>query len=79
MSARSAECRCDASFTCGYCLRNAPPYFFTPSTNAEAMARAIAAPIEPHEFRIPEYDDGYGSAADFERAGADQPEDCEED
>lgn len=29
--AKSAECRCDSSFTCGYCLRNAPVYFFTTS------------------------------------------------
>jgi hypothetical protein len=27
--ARSADCRCERSFTCGHCLRNAPPYFFT--------------------------------------------------
>jgi hypothetical protein len=29
MKARNAECKCDPRFTCGYCLRNAPPYFFT--------------------------------------------------
>ena len=23
------ECRCDPQFTCGYCLRNAKPYFYT--------------------------------------------------
>jgi len=28
--------------------------------------------IDPHEFRNEEYDDGYGDAEDFERAGADQ-------
>jgi len=27
--ARNENCKCDARFTCGYCLRNAPPYFFT--------------------------------------------------
>jgi hypothetical protein len=26
---RSIECRCDAHLTCGYCLRNRKPYFFT--------------------------------------------------
>lgn len=26
------ECKCYYNFTCGYCLRNAPPYFFTPSS-----------------------------------------------
>jgi hypothetical protein len=29
--ARSIECECTYSYTCGYCLRNAKPYFFTPS------------------------------------------------
>ena len=42
--ARNIECQCEPSFTCGYCLRNAKPYFFTPSTNEEQMARAIARP-----------------------------------
>lgn len=27
--ARSGECRCEQNFTCGYCLRNAKPWFFT--------------------------------------------------
>lgn len=26
---RSVECRCEPRFTCGYCLRNAKPYFYT--------------------------------------------------
>ena len=26
---RSVECKCESNFTCGYCLRNAKPYFFT--------------------------------------------------
>lgn len=34
---RSVECQCDHSFTCGYCLRNAPPYFFTPRTWREII------------------------------------------
>lgn len=25
------NCRCEYNFTCGYCLRNAPPWHFTPS------------------------------------------------
>ncbi len=33
--ARSIECKCDPRFTCGYCLRNAKPYIFTPSTAEE--------------------------------------------
>lgn len=26
---RSIECWCEPRFTCGYCLRNAKPYFYT--------------------------------------------------
>lgn len=32
--ARSAECKCESNFTCGYCLRNAKPWHFTCSTGA---------------------------------------------
>lgn len=34
---RSAECRCDRSFTCGHCLANAKPYHFTPSDGSGAI------------------------------------------
>lgn len=27
--ARSAECSCESNRTCGYCCRNAKPWFFT--------------------------------------------------
>jgi hypothetical protein len=27
--AKSAECKCERNFTCGFCLRNAKPCFFT--------------------------------------------------
>jgi hypothetical protein len=27
--ARSVECKCEFNFTCGYCLRNAKPWFYT--------------------------------------------------
>lgn len=27
--AKNIECRCDATLTCNYCLRNAKPYFYT--------------------------------------------------
>jgi len=27
--ARSIECKCDPQFTCGHCLRNAKPWFYT--------------------------------------------------
>lgn len=30
--ARSTECKCESNFTCGYCMRNAPPWIFTPYT-----------------------------------------------
>lgn len=36
-----AACRCERSFTCGHCLGQVA-YHFTPSSNAEIMARAIA-------------------------------------
>lgn len=29
--AKSAECQCTSSFTCGYCCRNVKPYLFTPA------------------------------------------------
>lgn len=32
--ARNIECRCTDRFTCGYCLRNKKPYFFTLSSGA---------------------------------------------
>jgi hypothetical protein len=35
-------CRCESNFTCGHCLRNAPPWFCTPSTIAEQAARWFA-------------------------------------
>lgn len=38
---RHIDCECTHSFTCGHCLRNAPPPIFTPSTNAELLYRAI--------------------------------------
>lgn len=27
--ARNIECKCEHNLTCGYCLRNAKPYFYT--------------------------------------------------
>lgn len=39
----SAECRCDDSTTCRYCLLNAPPYFNTPSTVSEQASREAAS------------------------------------
>jgi hypothetical protein len=27
--AKSIECKCTDDFTCGYCLRNAKPWFYT--------------------------------------------------
>lgn len=29
---KSIECKCDYNFTCGYCLRNAKPYYYTLSS-----------------------------------------------
>lgn len=47
MSARSAQCQCESSFTCGFCLRNAKPYLFTPRTHQQAMADQQAAAWTP--------------------------------
>lgn len=33
--ARSIECECTNSYTCGYCLRNAKPWLWTPSNVVE--------------------------------------------
>ncbi len=40
--ARSVECECTSNFTCGYCLRNAKPYFFT----LESGARIYSVPAD---------------------------------
>lgn len=46
--ARSIHCQCDHHFTCGHCLANRKPWFFTPSTWREIIARQIARkPKEP--------------------------------
>ncbi len=42
MTARPAECRCEANFTCGYCLRNAKPWLWTDCNNAQRLARCLA-------------------------------------
>lgn len=42
MSARSVECKCDPHFTCGYCLRNAKPPIYTPSSPAQRMSSPAA-------------------------------------
>jgi len=43
MMAKSVECKCDPRFTCGYCLRNMKPYFFTP--NLRSSESTITCPI----------------------------------
>lgn len=45
--ARSAECKCERNFTCGYCLRNAKPWFFTLSDGS-----AIYVPSPPRRYPI---------------------------
>ena len=42
MSARSINCECTYGFTCGYCCRNAKPYFFTPTSNGYPFAEGVA-------------------------------------
>jgi hypothetical protein len=43
------ECKCEPNFTCGYCLRNAKPYFFTPDTR-KAAAALLGADVEQSIF-----------------------------
>jgi hypothetical protein len=46
MAARSVECKCEQGrFTCGYCLRNAKPWLWTPRTWAEIIHDQIWAPV----------------------------------
>lgn len=59
MTARSAACRCESNFTCGHCLRNAPPYFFTGSSGY-----AVAVPMDRRPPATPcPGCDGYHSLA----------------
>jgi hypothetical protein len=47
--AKSADCKCEAGrFTCGHCLRNAPPYFFTLS-DGSAIYGGPADMCQPSE------------------------------
>lgn len=39
--AKNIECRCESNFTCGYCLRNAPPPVFTPLTLVERVEQIV--------------------------------------
>ena len=39
----SVECKCDHSFTCGFCLRNAPPAIFTPTPTEFYFSSATEA------------------------------------
>ena len=52
--ARSIECRCDYNFTCGHCLRNAPPWYYTLSDGSAIYSGplqgcACQKHIEPEE------------------------------
>jgi len=35
--ATPSDCKCTYNFTCGYCLLNAPPYFFTPDSTEDTV------------------------------------------
>jgi hypothetical protein len=41
---RPVECRCDPRFTCGFCLRNAKPWLYTPRTFAEVLHDQVYGP-----------------------------------
>ena len=47
MTPRPVECKCDHSFTCGFCLRNAKPWFWTCS---DGSAIAVGPPQGTKRF-----------------------------
>lgn len=59
MTARAAPgetCECDPRFTCGYCLRNAKPYFWTLSDgSAIAVTPGFGVASKLHPRDITEY------------------------
>ena len=58
--ARSIECRCDAHLTCAYCLRNAPPPFYTLSDGSAIYSgplQGIPAKESTEQTEEPESDD----------------------
>lgn len=50
MPARSADCRCKTSFTCGHCLRNMKPYHFTSNATPDGFFRFEPLPQRPDRF-----------------------------
>lgn len=42
--ARVPGCECTERFTCSPCLRAAPPYFFTPSEQPDALVKIDGNP-----------------------------------
>ena len=55
--ARSTDCTCDASFTCGHCCRNAKPWLFTPSDSSYLFSRGIDADNKMKSIKVT-YADG---------------------
>lgn len=51
--AKSAECQCERSFTCGYCCRNMKPWLFTPRTSQQILHDAIWANYKGESPRPP--------------------------
>jgi hypothetical protein len=48
--ARSEHCKCDSRFTCGHCLKNAKPYFFTLASGERIYEVPVQhAPKSDHE------------------------------
>ena len=47
-TSKNVNCRCEQSFTCGYCCANAKPYFFTPLTEVEKRNLILARPATPN-------------------------------
>jgi len=46
---RSVECQCEHRFTCGHCLRNMKPYFYT--TGSGKVSYVPSWKHSPHNFR----------------------------
>jgi hypothetical protein len=53
--AKNTECKCTSSFTCGYCLRNAKPYFYTLEDGTRIYDIPVdlqSPPMAGNSFRI---------------------------
>lgn len=55
----SIECRCSATLTCGYCLRNRKPWFYSIGNNGAAIPVLPPPPEQPTtDKRGDQYEEG---------------------